>query len=193
LSGDFSGERKDFVVKARPSRQSPGLLYSLYAFEALRVLERELDCNCSQPELKSKIVALSISSVVLCRHTAFVGVSEESYGTECEEEEEGEEASDGCFCEGMDGGSRIFCSFSDALLMAPSGAWDDRSYHARPRLCEAEFSPFSRPPPQQQRKVEGDVLMRIIGSQHIDGWWAHVRALLEMAGKEIHVLMSSGR
>jgi hypothetical protein len=42
LSGDYCGDRQDFVIESRPARIDTTLLYSLYAYEALRCLERDV-------------------------------------------------------------------------------------------------------------------------------------------------------
>jgi hypothetical protein len=79
-------------------------------------------------------------------------------------------------------------SFLRAGSARSSLAWDDWCGVAPPMSCADEprpFSPSPWSPPPAQKQVAGDVLMRIIGLQHIDGWWADVSTLLEMVGRKI--------
>jgi hypothetical protein len=74
LCGDFCGDRQNFVIESRPARIDATLLYSLYAYEALRCLEREV----SRPDVFARCVSLSVSSGVLCNETAFIGVCQQA-------------------------------------------------------------------------------------------------------------------
>jgi hypothetical protein len=73
VSGDYCCDRQDFVIESHPARIDTTLLYSLYAYEALWCLERDV----SHPDVFAKCVNLSVSSGVLCKESAFVGVSQQ--------------------------------------------------------------------------------------------------------------------
>jgi hypothetical protein len=80
VSGEIQGIHQDIPIEIRHLRFEPGLLHCLYAYETLRCLERDMTRQCdSITNLKKRCVELSVSSGVLCKETAFVGVSNKIY------------------------------------------------------------------------------------------------------------------
>jgi hypothetical protein len=87
MSGDLCGERQDLLIEHRRVILDDRLLSSLYAYETLRCLERDIKRpRSASGDLRAKSISLSIASGILCNATAFVGVSERIYRAAAEPE-----------------------------------------------------------------------------------------------------------
>jgi uncharacterized protein YegL len=77
-NGERCGEVIDFVCEGRESSSFRESISALFAYESIRVMTRSIEMNQDiEGKLKSRCVALSMESGVLCNYTAFVGVSEQ--------------------------------------------------------------------------------------------------------------------
>jgi hypothetical protein len=87
ISSDFLGERIDEVVESHKASVGEEVLKALFASETIKKNKTRFRKNHT---LRAKIVQLSIESGVLCGETAFGGVSDEIFQTQCTDLEKDE-------------------------------------------------------------------------------------------------------
>jgi fluoride ion exporter CrcB/FEX len=76
VSGDAAGARFDRVVQSQESGLGDLVLGALFVYEMIKASEFKAERD---PQLRAKMIKLSIASGVLCSHTAFVGFSNEVF------------------------------------------------------------------------------------------------------------------